>query len=430
MERWENIGRVPAPFFAPQYGALSGMRVLASGTITASNFAACLLGEMGAEVIELEMPNGIGDPYRAQSPTLQNGDLSISTGWLQNRRNFLSFTLNTNLNKIPESKEIFLSLIKNVDVWLENLVWLDKLGITEDLLLKVNPKLIIVHVSGFGRPQFGGIPEICDKPSYDVIGQAEGGYMYINGQKEPGPPHYSASFSCDFLTALFVSTGVLAAYSNVLKGGMGQVLDIAQIETQARVLDDLFVVYRETGVVKGRMGNKVPIFQPAAIYKAKDGRYVIPGAYGKPMFERFIKCIGLNPEDWPYEQCGATKEAVDSPMGLALEEKTREWCESHTADEGAEIFRKNKVAWGIAKSSADIYADPHFHDRGDFIKYKDETLDREVEAFGFTPKFSGTPQQVWRGAPRLGQDTEAVLSKLLGYSDNEIAALKGKGIID
>ncbi|HEX3032226.1 MAG TPA: CoA transferase [Bacillota bacterium] len=429
MERWKTLERVEAPFFAPKYGALAGMRILASGTITASNFAACLMGEMGAEVIEIEMPNNIGDPYRAQFPALTNGDQKVSAGWLQNRRNFLSFTLNTNL-KYPESKEIFLSLIKNVDVWLENLVWLDKLGITEDMLLEVNPKLIIVHVSGFGRPQFGGDPAICDKPSYDVIGQAEGGYMYLNGQREPGPPHYSASFSCDFLTALFVSTGVLAAYSNVLKGGMGQAIDVAQIETQARVLDDAWTVYRELNIVKGRSGNKVPIFQPAAIYRAKDGRYIVPGAYGKPMYNRFLQALDLDPEYFPYEKAGATKEAVDSPLGQELEQKTKEWFESHTAQEGQEQMVKFKVACGIAKTTAEIYSDPHFHDRGDFIKYKDETLDREIEAFGFVPKFKGTPQQVWRGAPKLGQDTQAILSNILGYSDSEIAAFKGKGIID
>jgi crotonobetainyl-CoA:carnitine CoA-transferase CaiB-like acyl-CoA transferase len=429
MERWQTIERVQAPYFAPKFGPLAGMRVIAAGTITASNFACALMGEMGAEVIQIEMPNGIGDPYRVQFPTLSNGDEKVSAGWLQNRRNFLSLTLNTNLN-IPESREIFLSLIKNADAYLENLVWLDKMGITEELLFEVNPKLIIAHVSGFGRPQFGGIPEICDKPSYDVIGQAEGGYMFINGQKPPGPPHYSASFSCDFLTALFASTAVLAAYTNVLNGGMGQAIDVAQIEAQARVLDDAWTVYRELGIVKQRAGNEVPIFQPAAIYKAKDGRYVVPGAYGKPMFDRFIRAIGEDPDYFVYSECGATKDAVDSPLGQELRAKTKEFCESHTAQEVQDQLVKFRVTCGIAKSTEEIYADPHWHSRGNFIKYKDETLDREIEAFGFVPKFSGTPQQVWRGAPKLGQDTEAILSGILGYSEAEIEAFKGKGVID
>ncbi|HEX3032453.1 MAG TPA: CoA transferase, partial [Bacillota bacterium] len=313
MERWKTIEKKPAPFFAPKYGPLSGMRILLSGTITAAPFSTTLMSDMGAEVIQVERPN-IGDPYRKQFPPVTEGDKAISAGWIQNARNRLSFTLNTNM-KYPEAKEIFLSLIKNADVWIENMVWIEKLGITEQMLFEVNPKLIIVHVSGFGRPQFGGLPEICDKPSYDVIGQAEGGYMYLNGFPEPSPPTFAASFMNDFVSALFTATGILAAYANVLKGGDGQVVEIAQVEAQARVLDDAWSVYCNLGVVKERFGNKVPIFQPAAIYKAKDGRYIAPGAFGPDVYYRFIKALDLDPEYFTYEGAGGSKTAVSSPLG-------------------------------------------------------------------------------------------------------------------
>ncbi|HLO26873.1 MAG TPA: CoA transferase [Geobacteraceae bacterium] len=428
MGRWKNIEKVPAPHFIPKYGPLSGMRVLMSATVVAAPFGASLLSEMGAEIIQVEFPN-IGDPFRKQYPPITHEEREISAGWVQNARNRLSFTLNTNL-KYPEAKEIFLSLIKNADVWLENIVWLDKLGITEELLFEVNPKLIIAHVSGFGRPQFGGIPEICDKPSYDNIGQAEGGYTFLNGFPEPSPPTFAASFYNDYLTAMFTAFGITAAYANVLRGGQGQVVDIAQVEAQARVLDDAWTVYANMGIVKQRFGNKVPIFQPGGVYKAKDGRYISLGAFGNAVYSRFLKALDLDIDYFNYEAAGATREAVNSSLGQELRNKTDEWIASRTAHECYEHLNKFKVPCGIAKTTEEIYNDPHWQSRGNFIKYTDETLGKEVEAFGFVPKLSGTPQKVWRGAPRLGQDTEVIMSQLLGYSDAEISSFKGKGIID
>lgn len=428
MGRWKNIEKKAAPYFMPSYGPLSGMRVLMSATIVAAPFASTLLGEMGAEVIQLELPK-IGDPFRKQFPPITHEDREVSAGWVQNGRNRLSFTLNTNM-KYPESKEIFLSLIKNADVWLENIVWLDKLGITEEMLFEVNPKLVICHVSGFGRPQFGGIPEICDKPSYDNIGQAEGGYTFLNGFPEPSPPTFAASFINDYLTALFTAFGISAAYANVLRGGKGQVVDIAQVETQARILDDAWTVWANLGIVKERFGNKVPIFQPGGVYRAKDGRYVSLGAFGPAVYSRFINALGLDLEYFNYDAAGATKTAVNSPLGQELRHKTEEWIESRTAQECYEQLTKFKVPCGIAKTTQEIHSDPHWQSRGNFIKYVDQTLEKEVEAFGFVPKLSGTPQQVWRGSPRLGQDTDAILTDLLGYTEAEVQGFRGKGIID
>ena len=109
---------------------------------------------------------------------LKSEGKSVSSSWAQDARNRLSLSLEVNL-KIPEVREIFLGLVKNSDVWLENLVWIEKLGITDEMCLAVNPKLIIVHVSGFGRPQFGGLPEMCDRGSYDMIGQAASGWISL-----------------------------------------------------------------------------------------------------------------------------------------------------------------------------------------------------------------------------------------------------------
>lgn len=427
MEKWEETPRVPAPALIPSFGPLTGMRVLMTGSVVAAPFASSILAEYGAEVIHVERPN-LGDPYREQAPLIVRGNRKVSAVWTQEARNKLSLTLEVNLN-IPESKEIFLSLIKNCDVWLENMVWTEKLGITEDLLLEVNPKLIIAHVSGFGRPQFGGVREECNRPSYDPIGQAEGGYMFLNGFPEPMPPSPAAGFMNDYITALTSVNGIVMAYLHAQKTGQGQAIDISQIESMSKLLNDTFVQYFMLDRIKQRAGNKVPIFQPANLFKTKDDKYLYIGAFGSIVFERFTKALGLDPHKFTHEAAGGSPAAINSEIGLEMEKLTIQWVASHEAEEAKQYLLSYKVPCGIVKNSADLVASEHYQKRGNFIEYKDETLGETVKAFGFAPKMSRTPAQVWRGAPKLGQDTEVILQKLLGYGHREISAFKEKGII-
>lgn len=441
MKDWTKLNRTSAPAIIPEYGPLTGMRVLLTGSIVSAPFAASILAEYGAEVIHVERP-GIGDPYRAQAPVVTHGDEvpfmvsspetpadeKVSTGWMQEARNKLSFTLEVNLN-IPEAREIFLSLIKNSDVWIENMVWLEKLGITDAMMFEVNPKLVIAHISGFGRPQFGGVPEECDRPSYDPIGQAEGGWMYMNGQPEPSPPSYGASFINDYLSAMFCVSGVLMAYINAQKTGKGQVVDVAQVECMSKCLNDTFINYFTLGTVKERVGNRIPIFQPGNLFETKEG-YLYLGAYGPYVYGRALKAMDIDIEKYPFEKAGASREAINSELGLELAAVINDWMLSRTAQEGMDQLRKHKVPCAIPRSAEDLANSEHYKKRGNWITYKDETLEKDVTAFGFTPKMSRTEPKVWRGAPKMGQDTENVMTKILGYSNEEIEELRGKGVID
>lgn len=427
MERWQEIERIPAPALAPAYGPLTGMRVLMTGSIVAAPFCASMLGEFGAEVIHVERPK-IGDPYREQAPVIARGEKRVSAGWVQEGRNKLSLTLEINL-KIPESKEIFLSLIKNCDVWVENMVWTEKLGITEKMLLEVNPKLVIAHISGFGRPQFGGVPEECDRPSYDPIGQAEGGYMFLNGFPEPMPPSHAACFINDYMTAMFAVNGILMGYLHAQRTGRGQTVDIAQIEAMSKVLNDTFVQYFVLGKVRQRAGNKVAIFQPGNLFKTKDGKYLYIGAYGPAVYGRFVKALELDLNKYTHEAAGGSIEAINSELGLELNQIATDWVAARNAEEAKAYLLSLKVPCGIVRTSEDLVASEHYIKRGNFVEYKDETLGDMVKAFGFCPKMSETPAQVWRGGPRLGQDTDDILHTLLGYDDSEISAFREKGVI-
>ncbi|MEN6348325.1 MAG: CoA transferase [Syntrophomonas sp.] len=432
MARWENMEKIPAPYFIPKFGPLNGMRVLLTGSIVAAPFGVQLMADFGAEVIHVEIP-GIGDSYRTQRPAIpsDDGTKEMAAAWCQ-KRNELSLALNLNMKHSPQSYEIFLGLIKQADVWVENVVWLDKLGIDPKEMLKINPKLVIVHVSGFGRPQFGGIPEICDRASYDPIGQCEGGLANMVGFPD-GPPVYGNPFPNDYLTGVYTFGAACAGYINVLKGGMGQEIDLAQVEAQARNLDDHWACYINLGVEKSRVGNRVPIFQPASMHKCKDGRYAFIGAFGKAAYDRCVRGLGLDPDmpEWDWQAAGATKAAVDSPEGKALFAHLEKWFSERTAQEAQDHMDKFKTPVGIVKAPKDIYADPHWHSRGNFIKYEVPAINNtEVEAFGFVPKFMETPGQVWRGQPEVGYDSERILTELLGYTDAEVAAMKGKRIFD
>lgn len=442
MERWQSIERVPAPALVPAYGGLTGMRVLMTGSVVAAPFAASILAEHGAEVIHVERPR-IGDAFRGQAPVITNGnggdtpfmlagpevpgDKKVSTAWIQEGRNKLSLTLELNLN-IPESRDIFLTLIKNCDVWLENMVWIEKLGITEELLFEVNPKLIIGHISGFGRPQFGGVPEECNRPSYDAIGQAEGGWMHLNGYPDR-PPSLGAMFINDYVAAMFCVSGIMIAYVNAQKTGKGQAVDVSQAECMSKCLGDTFVNYHTLGLVKGRAGNKIPIFQPANLFKTKDG-YLFIGAFGANVYNRALKAMDIDTEKYHYDKAGGTRDAVNSELGLEVNSLIEQWMAARTSEEASSHLKKMKVPCGIPRTAEELSNSEHYQKRGNWIQYQDETLGKTVTAFGFAPKMSRTKQQVWRGGPRLGQDTDAILSRIVGYSESEIAALKGKGIID
>lgn len=427
MKSIEEMQRVPAPALIPKFGPLEGMRVLSTGSIVAMPHAANMLADFGAEVIHVERPKGGGDTYRTLAPFIKSGDKTVSSSWAQDARNRLSLSLEVNL-KIPEVKEIFLGLIKNSDVWLENLVWIEKLGINDEMCFAVNPKLIIVHVSGYGRPQFGGIPEICDRGSYDMIGQAASGWMSLMGFPEPDPPSLAKPWSNDYISAMFAVFGALIAYVHAQKTGQGQVIDVAQYEANARVLCDTFVSYLEGGILRQRVGNKSPAFQPYDVFRAKD-RWVAIGAFGPNVYNRFIEALGLDVEHYTWKECASSVEAVSSAKGQELDRISREWVGARTALEVEEHMAKFKVPCSVVNDASDLATNPHWLAREDFIEYEDQTLGRKIKALGVVPKLSKTPGIVWRGAPVLGQDTEAILTKILGYSKTELDAFREKGII-
>ncbi|WP_425805696.1 CoA transferase [Desulfitobacterium sp. Sab5] len=428
MNRWESIERKPAPLFAPTFGPLAGIRVLLNGTVVAAPFTATMMSDFGAEVIALERPKVKGDPARHQKPQIAEGDKHISGSWIQNARNKLSFSLETNLN-IPESKEIFLSLIKNSDVWIENMVWIDKLGITDQMLLEVNPKLVICHISGYGTAGFGGDQRQINRPGYDPLGQSESGWGLLQGYPDR-EPYYAQQYVGDYMTGLMSVNGILMSYMVAQKTGKGQIIDVSLTESWMRVMDDNFVLWTQSQYLKHRQGVMQSAYQPGGVFKCGDGGYVNLGSYGKTAYNNVLKGFGIDSNKYSYEECSSSPEAVASPLGRELDGIFKKFFAEHTAQEATDICIDSKISAAHIKTAEEVFNEPHWHKRGDWVKYTDQTLNKEVEVFGIIPKLSETPGQVWCGAPALGQDTQRVLTDLLDYSQSEIDALKGKGVID
>ena len=413
-------------FIIPEYGPFAGMRVITSGSLIAMPFAATMLADFGAEVIHIERP-GVGDTLRMLAPFAEVNGKKVGTAWAQDARNKLSLTLELNL-KHPEVKELFYGLIKEADIFMENMVWLDKLGIYDEELLKVNPKLVIVHVSGMGHKEFGGIPSVCNRASYDMIGQAFSGWMDLQGEADQDPA-IAKPYTNDYVSAFACLFAALAGYTYAQKTGKGQVVDVAQFEAMAQYMCGTYTTYTMTGTISKRSGNYNPNFQPYNLFKAKDGLLVALGAFGKGVYNRCIPAMGLDLEYFNFKDCSSGPEAVASAKGQELNQAVVDWCLQHDALEIEKIMEGARVPCAVVNNAKTAYENEHFRSRGDWIKYVDQTTNSEVEAFGIAPKMSVTPGQVWRGAPSMGQDTDNILKTILGYDDAKIAELHEKNLI-
>ena len=413
-------------FIIPSYGPFAGMRSVCAGTLLAMPCAATMLADFGAEVIQIERP-GVGDTQRMLAPFAELDGKTVSAAWAQESRNKLAMTLELNL-KYEEVRDIFYGLIREADIFMENMVWMDKLGVFDEELLKVNPKLVIVHVSGMGHKEFGGLPNVCNRASYDMIGQAFSGWLNLQGDPDR-PPVIAKPYLNDYVSAFSVLFAALSGYIHAQKTGEGQVVDVAQFEAMAKCMSSTYTAYTMLGMVTERTGNASPSFQPYDIFLSRDGFYVALGAFGPGVYNRCIPAMGLDLDYFSYRDCSYDAEALASPKGRELNDAVVAWCASHDAQEIEEIMEAARVPCSRVNTAKSAYENEHFRSRGDWIKYVDQTTGCEIEAFGIAPKMSKTPGQVWRGAPSMGQDTENILRTILGYDDARIADLKAKKLI-
>jgi crotonobetainyl-CoA:carnitine CoA-transferase CaiB-like acyl-CoA transferase len=406
---------VPEPF-----GPLQGVKIVSTGTLIAQPFAAELAAEMGAEVIQVERP-GLGDVgWRTIGVRLKtrDGSSAVATTWVQERRNVFCTTLD--LSK-PKGRDIFVKLLARADIWMESskVGTYPSWGLDDQSLWKVNPRLVITHVSGYGQ---SGDPDYVARPSYDVVGQAFGGVMYQTGFQET-PPTRAAPWIGDYITALFTLWSSLAGLTYARATGKGQAIDLAQYEAIHKTLGGTMVEYFQEGVVRERSGNKAQGFQPLDSFQAKDG-WIVLGALGD-VYGRLLRVIGLDPADPKWESARTNLESVE---GIEFDALLRGWIAERTVAEVVHAMAAGKVPCSPIMSSKDMAEDPQYRARAMHIEWEDGQAGK-VKGIGIAPKFSLTPGKVFRGAVGLGHDNGRIYGGLLGMSAGEIEALKRDKVI-
>jgi crotonobetainyl-CoA:carnitine CoA-transferase CaiB-like acyl-CoA transferase len=405
-----------------QFGPLQGVKILSTGTIIAQPFAAVLAAQMGAEVIQIERPK-IGDAvWREVGLRIKTKDAETpapSASWLAERRNEFNLTLDMGTT---EGKEIFLKLCERADIWMESSKpgTYSKWGLDDATVYARNPRLVITHVSGYGQT---GEASYLGRASYDMIGQAFGGLMFQTGFPDPDPPTRANPWTADYITALFCLSSTLAAYIHAKNTGEGQSIDLAQYEAIHAILAGTMVEYFQMGSVRQRSGNKAPAFQPYDVFRASDG-WVVIAAVGS-LFDKVARVIGLDPTE---EKWMKARLEINEPHGLEFDALLRGWVADRTMGQVVDEMNAAGVASCPINSAKDAAEDAHFKARGIHIEWEDEQVGT-LKGVGMVPKFSKTPQKIWRGSGRLGADNGKIYGELLGYGVSELEDFGERGVI-
>ncbi len=394
-------------------GPLKGVRVIELGQLIAGPFCGKTLGDFGAEVIKIEPP-GKGDPLRKWR-LLKDGN---SIWWEVQSRNKQSVTLDLTR---PEGQDILRRLVKEADVLIENFRpgKMEEWGLGYDELKKINPKLVMVRISGYGQSG-----PYRDRPGFGVIAESMGGLRYLTAEPGRVPVRVGVSIG-DTLAALHGVIGVLMAlyHRDTKPGGEGQVIDIALYESVFNCMESLLPEYSAFGVVREAAGSALPGIVPSNAYPCRDG-WILIGGNGDGIFKRLMKAIGRDDLGTAADLAsndGRVKRVAEIDGAIAA------WTGARDKMDALKILGEHDVPSGAIYSVADIATDAQYKARDMILSIttRDGTV---VDVPGIVPKLSATPGGIRSTAPRLGEDTEAVLQRA-GLKPETIADLRAKGVI-
>lgn len=392
--------------------ALHGVRVIEMGQLIAGPFCGKTLGEFGAEVIKIEAP-GSGDPLRNWR-LIQEG---TSVWWQVQSRNKRSVTLDL---RQTDGQDIARKLIAEADVLIENFRpgTLEGWGLSPEELHRINPGLVMLRISGYGQTG-----PYRDLPGFGAIGEAMGGLRHLTGEPGRVPVRVGVSIG-DTLAALHGTIGVLTAlYHRKVNGGQGQVIDVALHEAVFNVMESLIPEYSAFGAVREAAGSALPGIAPSNAYPCTDGWVLIAGN-GDSIFKRLMDVIGrADLGDAPDLANNAGRVARVQEIDAALQA----WSHTRSVQQVLDALATARVPAGKVYTARDIAEDPHYRAR-DMLLTQTTRDGHTLEVPGIVPKLSATPGTIRSNAPRLGDDTDAVLAEA-GLTAQQIALLRGKGVI-
>ena len=399
---------------------LQGMRVLDLTRALAGPYCAMMLGDLGADVIKLERP-GSGDESRGWGPPFVGAPYGPYRGesayFLATNRNKRSITVNL---KSPDGQDIVRRLAGSVDVFMENFRTgiLERMGLGYEDLKAVNPRLIYCSISGYGRTG-----PYAQRPGYDFIIQAEGGFMGITGPEE-GPPSRVGVPIIDITTGMFASTAILAAMRARDMTGQGQLIDLGLLDAQVALLTNVASNHLVGGQEHRRLGNAHPNITPYEAFQARDRWFALAAANDG---QWAVLCRAVNRPDLIDDPRFFDNNARVANRGV-LRELLDEAFASRDAEEWLAEFRKAGLPCGPINSIPEVFAHPQADARNLVLETEHPTAGA-VRMPGFPYKLSQTPASVRRPPPRLGEHTEEVLVELLGYSAQDVADLRERDII-
>ena len=419
--RWHTAHPMTAPFpttdipaAAPQSpgGPLAGLKVLELGQLIAGPFAAKTLGDFGADVVKIETP-GAGDPLRKWR-LLKDG---TSVWWQVQSRNKRSLALDL---KAPAAQDIVRRLATESDVLIENFRpgAMEGWGLGPDELLRLNPRLIMLRISGYGQTG-----PYRDKPGFGVVAEAMSGLRHLTAEPGRVPVRVGVSIG-DTLAALHGVIGILMALQERQRSGQGQVIDVALYEAVFNCMESLLPEYSAFGAVRGPAGSALPGIAPTNAYLCRDGGYALIAGNGDSIFKRLMTVIGrddLGRDPALADNTGRVARVTDIDTAIGA------WAARLSVDEVMAALDQASVPAGRIYSVADIAADPHYQARG-MLQQLQMDDGSQLMVPGIVPKLSRTPGSHRRNAPAVGQDSDAVLLGM-GLSNAQIQNLKDQGIV-
>lgn len=393
----------------PSFGVLDDVKVVYAAMELAVPRAAGLMGEWGADVTWLEN-TGAGDTIRDTRNIKQ-----------AERRNQRSVALDYFCD---DGREVLLRMLKDVDVFIESSkggTWARK-GITDEMLWEVNPRLVIVHVSGYGQT---GVPERSSRAAYDLTVMAYSGYMAQNGS--PDQPINPGPYAGDYINSLMIVSATLAALHKVNRTGQGESIDLAMYETLLAIGQYYLVDYLNDGVIWPRPGARNQNLCAIGEYRCADG-FIGLCVYGVQQNKYLLETIGLGElwgtPDYP-EDCSALW--LSSPKAELIEQKLEEYLATRKTRDVEADFSAHRIAAQKVNEFSDLLAEEHLRRRGVWSEW--QTNDGETfKGLGIFPHFARNPGQMWRPMPDHGQDTAEAL-RGLGYPAEQIEQLSRSGVI-
>jgi succinyl-CoA:(S)-malate CoA-transferase subunit B len=395
--------------------ALQGCRVLDVATFLAGPFCATQLGEFGADVIKIELP-GVGDATRRFGTMHECGD---TLPWLSESRNKKCITLD--LRK-SDGVVLLKRLVAEADVLVENFQpgTMEKWGLGWNVLSEVNPRLIMVRISGFGQTG-----PYKDRPGFGRIGNAFGGLSFLAGYPDRAPVTPGSATIPDYLSGLYGALGTLLALQAREKTGRGQVVDIGLYESIFRILDELAPAFAYKGYVRQRMGPGTVNVVPHSHYPTKDNRWIAIACTSDKIFERLAIAMGrpelAAPDRWGTIAARERDRAiVDDTVAI--------WTAQFNRDDLMRKCESEQVPCGPVYAIDEIFEDPHYAARENILRMTDPRAG-DLAVPNLVPRLSDTPGRVnWLG-PELGSHNDEIYKGLLGLDDAELERLKGAGVV-